>query len=125
MQIARDNKLTDITCDGSRYAELAWARYKVTTTCVICTGLPGLTRDNLACGVCFRPGRVFGHREEGGDHFIRVISFQTGALLNRILSAGALCDIRYSPSGACDAAHFFHTDRRTTDPANRINIVGE
>ena len=99
----------------------------MTTTCVICTGLPGLTRDNLACGVCFRPGRVFGHREEGGDHFIRVISFQTGALLNRILSAGALCDIRYSPSGACDAAHFFfrQKDNGPHRSITRDNIVGE
>ena len=58
-------------------------------------------------------GRVFGQREEGGDHLYGGFLSETRELLNRILSAGASFDIQYSPPGHC--AFFFQTDGRT-DP---------
>ena len=70
--------------------------------------------------------RVFGQCEEGGDHLSRRFLSETTETLNRIPSAGALGDIRYSPPR--HRAFFFApglTDRPTTDPAAPNNSLGE
>ena len=72
-------------------------------------------------------GRVFGQCEEGGDHLFRRFLSETIEMLNRIPSAGALCDVRCPPPGAYDAAHFFShkptTNKPTTNPSTGANVA--